>query len=121
MDNRIISIQSEGRKDFNLAFELLFKDHKATHYFEDPTKGFIFLWHEEPSAIRLPYSLGWQGSASWAWGWLLERKDADYKEYLDHDGDNGRGFRIYNGEWGHVVGHPYSICAVLPVWAWYAK
>lgn len=121
MDNRIISIQSEGREDFDLAFELIFGDHRATHYLEDPAKGFILLWHEQPSATKLPYSLDWRASASLIWGWLSERKDTDYRERLDHDGSNGHGFRVYNEAWGRVAGYPYSICAVLPVWAWYGK
>lgn len=129
MNNRIISIQSEGRKSFDLAFKLMFDrdfgDMKATHYFKHPTKGFILLWHEESfgevKAIKLPFAMDWQIAANLVWGWLLEREDKEYQEYLDHDGSNGHGFRVYNENWGHVAGSHYAILAVLPVWAWYGK
>jgi len=133
MDNRHISVQSEGRKAFDLAFQLLFDNApgaKATHYFEHSEKGFVLLWSADsfhtattssvPANI-LPYAMDWKAAADLAWGWLSERKKEDYREYLDHDGSNGKGFKAYNEDWGHVAGSHYGILAVLPVWAWYGK
>jgi len=48
MDNGVIDIRSEGREAFDLSFQLFFKRRsKATHYFDHPEKGLIFLWHED--------------------------------------------------------------------------
>lgn len=156
MDNRIISIQSEGRAAFDLAVQLLFDNcpgKKATHYYEHPTAGFILLWHEDTfeSAVKgesaktkdgfpgvhladckcsyclrvpankLPYPMAWKEAADLAWGWLLNQPKEKYQEYLDHDGSNGKGFRVYNEDWGHVAKSHYAFLGVLPVWAWYGK
>ncbi|PZQ86025.1 MAG: hypothetical protein DI549_00655 [Ancylobacter novellus] len=50
--------------------------------------------------------------------WLDEQ---DYGREPDHDGDNGKGWRVFVGGWGHVAGDHYSICAVTPAWAMYGK
>lgn len=136
MDNRHISVQSEGRVAFDLAFQLLFDNcpgKKATHYFEHPNSGFLLLWHEdnfhlgttsEPNkqpANKLPYPMGWKEAADLAWGWLLNQPKEKYEQYLDHDGSNGKGFLIYNEDWGHVAGSHYAFLGVKPVWAWYGK
>jgi hypothetical protein len=125
MDNRVISINSEGRADFDLAMQLMFgKNRSATHYIEHAEKGLIFFWTDPSSdlnANKLPYKMNWKAAADLAWGWLLEKKDSDYKEYLDHDGSNGHGFKVYNEDWGHVAGAWQAIAGVLPIWAWYGK
>jgi hypothetical protein len=138
MDNRKISIQSEGRAAFDLAIQLMFdgRCHKATHYFEHPTKGFILLWHEDSfnlqeegalpailcqKANKLPYAMDEKAAADLAWGWLSERKVSEYQEWCDHDGSDGHGFRVYNEDWNKVAGSHYGILGVIPVWAWYGK
>ena len=126
MDNRHISVQSTGRKAFDLAFQLLFEGSPggaALHYFEDPKKGLVFLWSydEQRKSIPFPTPLGWKEAADLAWTWLLNQPKEKYQEVLDHDGSNGKGFRVYNEDWGHVAGSHYAICGVLPVWAWYGK
>lgn len=136
MDNRHISVQSEGRDAFDLAFQLLFDNcpnKKATHYLEHPTAGFILFWHEDDvhykidgayitlSANKLPYPMGWKESADLAWGWLLNQPLEKYQDDLDHDGSNNKGFLVYNEYWGHVAESHYAFLGVKPVWAWYGK
>jgi hypothetical protein len=124
MDNRLISVQSEGRTAFNLAFQLLFDNapgDKVTHYIEHHKSGLILLWSEEGKAIKLPVPLGWKDAADLSWTWLNDQDTKLYHEYLDHDGSNGRGFRVYNEDWGHVGGYSYAVLGVIPVWAWYGK
>lgn len=137
MDNRIISIQSEGRKAFDLAFQLLFDNApggKATHYLVHPEHGFILLWNEESistkfnhienikiTSVKLPYAMSWQQASEFVWGWLQNEPTSNYREYCDHDGSNGKGFKVYNEAWGHVAGLHYAFLAVLPTWAWYGK
>jgi hypothetical protein len=50
--------------------------------------------------------------------WL---EGVDYANEPDHDGDNSRGWRIYNEVWGHVGGHRGAICAVEPAWLMHGK
>ncbi len=126
MDNRHISVQSQGRKAFELAFQLLFDNApggKATHYFEDDKKGLVLLWHEDSNknSIKLPSPLSWKGAADLAWEWLANQPEDKYQQYLDHDGSNGEGFKVYNEDWGHVAGSSYAILGVIPIWAWYGK
>lgn len=130
MDNMRISVQSEGRNAFDLAVKLFFTGKydkgeptkKATHYIEDPEKGFIFLWSEDKynNSSKLPVALDWKGAADLAWTWLEQQPESAYKDYLDHDGSDGHGFRVYNEAWGHVKSH-YALFAVEPIWAWYGK
>lgn len=132
MDNEIISIQSEGRKSFDLAFQIFFEGKrlfKATHYAEVPGKGFVLFWSQDTVlakgsqivASKLPYSMAWKAASDLAWGWLSERKDEEYTDWCDHDGSDGHGFKVYNEAWGRVADSNYGILAVLPVWAWYGK
>lgn len=126
MDNRLISIQSEGRKAFDLAFQLFFDNAaggKASHYLEDKDAGLILFWHNDEyiKPNKLPYDMDWKAAADLAWGWLQSQPEDNYREYLDHDGSNGHGFKIYNENWGHVKGSSYAFMAILPVWAWYGK
>jgi len=131
MNNRHISVQSQGRTAFDLAFQLLFDNApggKASHYFEHPEKGFLLLWSEDSfdsndgvvKANKLPYSMGWKEASDLAWGWLTNQPKEKYEQYLDHDGSNGKGFLVYNEYWGHVGSH-YAFLGVKPIWAWYGK
>lgn len=126
MDNRHISIQSEGRVAFDLAFQLLFDNapgRKATHYLEHPEKGFLMFWSEDVAfkGSKLPYPMAWKEASDLAWGWLQNQPIEKYQEYLDHDGSNGKGFLVYNEDWEHVAGSRYALLGVKPVWAWYGK
>jgi hypothetical protein len=127
MDNRIISVQSHGRKAFDLAFELLFENQKATHYFEHPQKGLVFLWAQDlridlPVSIKLPTPLTWQGAAELAWTWLMNQPDNKYQDDLDdYDVSNIKAFKVYNEDWGYVADSRYGILGVVPVWGWLGK
>lgn len=50
--------------------------------------------------------------------WL---KAQNYGKEPDHDGDNHKGWRIYNESWGHVVGRWQAFCAIEPEWMMYGK
>lgn len=123
MDNRLISIQSEGRKAFDLAFELFLNNETATHYLDDPKKGLILFWGADVSHtyVKFPIPLNAKQAADLAWAWLSSKKDDEYLDWCDHDGSDGHGFKVYNEEWNKVGGMSYSILAVQPVWAWYGK
>lgn len=146
MDNRQIDITSEGSKALTLVLTLLWDNcpgRKATHYkvakyeykadyYGNPTdrhyektveseegkQTLILLWHAENGALPLPYPLDLDDAIKFVEGWL---KNADYKDEPDHDGDNGKGWRVFNEQWGYVAGHNYAILGVQPVWAMYGK
>src|ERR1700690_3444552 len=71
--------------------------------------------------IRLPFAMDCKAAIEMVWSWLLEQPEEKYQDYMDHDGSNGKGFKIYNEYWGHVGSSHYAICAVLPIWSWYGK
>lgn len=78
----------------------------------------IILWHEEQGSQLLPYPLTLDQTAIFIEGWL---KNVDYGKEPDHDGDNGKGWRLFTEDWGHVAGHHYAIVGVNPAWAMYGK
>ena len=128
MDNKLIIVQSEGRKSFDLAFQIFFESNiKATHYLEDPEKGLIFFYYYVGSEftnnkpIKLPTPLAAQQAADLAWSWLLAQPEDCYGAALDHDGSNSKGFKVYNEDWNRVGSYDGSILAIQPVWAWYGK
>jgi len=42
-------------------------------------------------------------------------------EWLDHDGSNGMGFRLFCERWGYVGECWGAFAALQPIWAWYGK
>lgn len=149
MDNRVIDVVSEGEEGIKMAMRLIWPSAlggEATHYIlgrfsartryygekggnpihhvtslEKSEKGshtLILLWHEERESIQLPFPLDLDGATQFVSQWL---KSADYGREPDHDGDNGKGWRIFTEDWGHVAGHHYAIVGVQPAWAMYGK
>lgn len=78
----------------------------------------ILLWHDEAGAIPLPFKLDCKQSGQFVADWL---GSLDYGHQPDHDGSNGKGWRLFTESWGHVVGHHYAIVGVQPQWAMYGK
>lgn len=146
MDNRTIDIVSEGNKALEMALNIVWANcpgGKATHYkivklkeeveyYGSPTDRhyttlkedkegedtLILLWNEEKGALPLPYFLELEEAINFIKGWL---KKAEYQEQPDHDGSNGKGWRVFNEQWGHVAGHHYAIVGIQPQWAMYGK
>lgn len=150
MDNRTIDVTSEGCEGLELALRLIWPSApggKATHfkrmrlkrrtqYFpkpnseeigshytqsieaEDGTPTLVLLWHEENGASELPYPMTLEDVVPFVEGWL---KAANYGTQPDHDGDNGKGWRVFTEGWGHVADHRYAIVGIQPVWAMYGK
>jgi hypothetical protein len=146
MDNRQLDITSEGKSPLEMALSIAWPGAmggKATHYKEvslatktdyygSPTsshsesqvesekgkKTLILLWKAEQDALALPYPLDLKEAVSFVAGWL---RNAEYGREPDHDGDNGKGWRVFTEDWGHVAGHRCAIVAVQPAWAMYGK
>lgn len=122
MDNFRFDITWEGEHNFRSLVKLFVsrKCDKVTHYEIDPDYGMILYWTKpsRPAAMPVPYPMGVDGAVDFVWNWL---KTADYQEEPDHDGDNGRGWRIFNEDWGHVKGEWAATIAIQPCWAMYGK
>ena len=125
MNNGIIDIRAQTKREFDLSLELIFTHQKATHYLDHKDYGLIFFWNKDrikdQEAIQLPFGMFSKQAAEMAWGWLENQKDERFKEYIDMDGSLTRAFRVFNENWTHVAGSHYAICAVQPIWAWHGK
>lgn len=149
MDNRFIDVVSEGDGALALALRLIWPNvpgGKATHYkmmnliekteypirdgkvahhsttMVEDSRGvstLILLWSDERDAKELPYPLDLEESIAFVRGWLVH--SANYGREPDHDGSNGRGWRVFTEDWGHVAGYHYAIAGVQPAWAMYGK
>lgn len=75
--------------------------------------------NEYVNVLPLPYPMDCQATTEFVWNWL--QQGADYGKQPDHDGDNGKGYRIFNEAWGHVGNDWRAIIAVQPAWAMYGK
>ena len=69
-------------------------------------------YHPLPSPV--PYA----EVATFATSWL---NSVAFGTEPDHDGDNSRGWRIYNEDWGHVDGLYQAFLAIAPAWAMHGK
>ena len=150
MDNRLIDVTSEGDKALALAIELIWPNAaggKASHYRiaklseqtkyyvgikdnkpfahdtnnvldVDGTETLILYWNNDKETQSLPYDLNLEEAIEFIKGWL---KKANYKSEPGHDGSNKKGWRVFNEDWGHVIGSGYAILAVQPAWAMYGK
>jgi hypothetical protein len=126
MDNFHFDMTCQGRETLSAAMRLAFSQHsKATHYAireadDKKPRRIVFFWAESVAkgAAPFPFKMDAEGCADFAWRWLSE---VDFGSEPDHDGDNGKGWRVYNEGWGHVDGEWAGIIAVAPEWAMYGK
>lgn len=116
MDNLSIKIVAEGSDRFRAALAL-FPQSEVVGYREDG-KRLILYWTESPKATRLPYPMTIAQAAEFVLGWL---DNVDRGREPDHDGSNGKGWALYNEDWGHVDDEWEAFAAVEPVWALYGK
>lgn len=87
---------------------------------EPKERRLIFYWTktDRPDFVAFPFTLDAEGAADFASRWLAEE---DYGRQPDHDGDNGKGWRLYCEGWGHVDSEYQAFVAVSPRWAMYGK
>lgn len=78
----------------------------------------ILAWSEDINFIKLPVPMSAEECEPFVMAWL---RTADYGESPDHDGDNSKGWRVYNEAWGRIEGYTYSFVAIEPVWLMYGK
>jgi hypothetical protein len=124
MDNLRIDITSEGREAFEAALTL-FGRREAVGYAFVPVGGtsskMILYWTPSKRLDYHPFPtpLTMDTLARLVFDWLKKTEPAE--EEPDHDGSNGRGWRIYNEQWRRVDDQWEAFAAVEPVWAMYGK
>jgi hypothetical protein len=84
----------------------------------DGRETLVLLWHEEAGAVALPFPLNQAQAVEFVVGWL---GSVSYGREPDHDGDNGKGWRVFTGDWGKVGRFSYSFAGIQPAWAMYGK
>lgn len=134
MDNRIFNINGKGESMLLRVLELACIQNGGP---EHPSKikgwkvtdedGMILYWHPENVTPLPGDGVTAKEFMPIVWSWLSNDKEkvkiklTSWDRDADHDGHNGQGWRVYCGDWGHVGGSSYAICAVKPVYLWYGK
>ena len=94
---------------------------KATHWKHDKNKNRIILaWHENAGKDFVPFlaPVNAEDAFGLIKGWM---DNLAYGSEPDHDGSNGKSYRIYCEDWGHVDHNHYAFAAIEPRWAMYGK
>lgn len=94
----------------------------ATEFTPARPKRLVFFWcgkdNESTDKVAFPFTMDAKGAADFAARWL---KETEYGCEPGYDGDNERGWKVYNERYGRVDDDRNSIIAVAPVWAMYGK
>lgn len=95
---------------------------KATHWIIEEREGFpirlILTWNEGKNTIPFPAPMTVEDCEPFIMAWL---RTIEYGAQPDHDGDNSKGWRVYNESWGRIQNHTYSFVAIEPVWLMHGK
>lgn len=97
---------------------------KATHWKVEERLGeyprFLLAWSPNTGKDFNPFpgALGTEELIGIIRHWLV---DADYGREPDHDGDNRKGWRVYNESWAHIGTNHYVFAAIEPHWNVYGK
>lgn len=67
---------------------------------------------------RLPAPMTATETVPFVKAWL---GSANYGHEPDHDGDNTKGWRVYNESWGHIGQWHSAFAAIEPVWLMHGK
>ena len=116
MDNFRIDITSEGDESLKKVLGLFRYKQVAGYSIKD--NKLVLYWTKSSKATMFPFMMNLDEIAVFVLGWL---RSASYGQKPDIDGDCGKGWRIYNEDWGRVDGDWEAFCAIEPVWALYGK
>ena len=105
-----------------LALDVATVDHKkVVGWRQEDRQGstrLVLYWTETGRGNPLPAPLEGEAIVSFVQSWL---NAANYGRQPDHDGDNGRGCRVYNESWGHIDREWQAFIAIEPAWLMYGK
>ena len=135
MDNRQFNVNGKGKDMLLRALELACiqegqEDNPARiqSWKVTPEDGLILYWMiTEGNPLPGVAGVTAEEFLPILWAWLSDPKERnkikvdEWDANPQHDGRNGEGWRVYCGDWGHVGGSSFAICAVKPVWLWYGK
>ena len=123
-DNHVISITGRTEEDFKKALSFFFrKDTDKVNSYTYTVKHGLILFQDGTDigldATVLPYPMDYNAATDFAWNWWKQAR-VEEKE-PDHDGNNEKGWRIYNEAWTHINGRWEALVAIKPIWAMYGK
>lgn len=78
----------------------------------------VLYWAKHEAMVPFASPLNHEGLLPTVRAWLAE---ADYGPEPRHDGDNSKGWRIYNEDWTHVANRWEAFVAIEPVWMLHGK
>ncbi len=75
----------------------------------------VFFWSKPsiPEYRALPFKMNLTAAVDFAWPWL---EQAERGPAPDHDGDNEKGWRVYNEGWTHVANLWEAKVAIETYW-----
>lgn len=85
---------------------------------DDKRKRLVLFWMDDPGANKFPAALDAAEAEPFVKAWL---KEQDYGPQPDHDGDNKKGWRVYNESWSMVAHNARAFVAIEPCWIMYGK
>lgn len=131
MDNRQFNVNGEGDEMLLKTLELVFQQEgnntKAVGWEITKTHGLILYWFKEKGINLFPTGLDAKSVLAVVVGYLDsdESENIDYDNSwdsdYDHDGHNGKGWRVYCEDWGHVNESDGAFCAIRLAYMWYGK
>jgi len=119
-DNPIVRVNGLSLERLRYALPLA-SGFPAPGFIVDKERGcLVFMKYDSaPGMTMFPTPLSAERCAEIAFEWVSSQP---YPNQPDHDGDNKKGWMIFNNEWGQVDGHGYhSFIAICPTWIMFGK
>jgi hypothetical protein len=127
-DNFHIDVRSAGEEDLLLCLKILFHRHgsfERSYRTHATVPTLVFQWspsdgYRPPDApIITNVVLTPERAVPVILAWL---DGVDYGRGPDHDGDNTKGWRVFNDpDWCHVLGDLYGAFGIQPCWMMHGK
>lgn len=114
MDNFHINVTCEGEEALKIALSLPFRIHRVAVGYSIEDNILTFFWANCDQSVAFPFEMDLEHATQWASAWL---KQAKYGPAPDHDGDNIKGWRVFNDarrNWEEFV-------SIEPAWAIHGK
>jgi hypothetical protein len=125
MDNMAFDITAEGTDALTQALALAFGEYRQANGWcvdydgEDNGPRLVLASQVDERFTQFLTAQDAEHAVGVVTAWLEE---VDYGEEPDHDGSNGKGWRVYCDQWGHVGEYrDRAFVAIEPRWAMYGK
>lgn len=139
MDNRIFNVNGREDDDLLEVLKLAFKhgnwnkERKAKGWRIDKKYGFILFsyiptyTYTGKNINEFPIPLSAEAICPIIKEYLKNKETwenvefEDWDKDLDHDGSNGKGWRVYCENWGHIDSESSAFIAIKPAYMWFGK